>query len=79
MGNTVRERNVRKDNHMQSITSKPYQLDASIRLAVAPVALGIVELPSMAAASLGVVVAVTLVNTTGLLASCGETTALTVL
>lgn len=50
-----------------------------MRLAVAPVALGVLELPGVAAARLGVVVAVALVDTTGLLASGSKTTALAVL
>lgn len=64
---------------MQPITSNPYHSSASVRLTVTPVALGVLELPGVAAASLGVVVAVALVDTTGLLASGGKTTALAVL
>lgn len=52
---------------------------ASMHLTVTPVALGVVELPGVAATSLGVVVAVALVDTTGLLAGSGETTGLAVL
>lgn len=50
-----------------------------MHLTVTPVALGVVELPGVAAASLGVVVAVALVDTTGLLAGGGKTTGLAVL
>jgi hypothetical protein len=51
----------------------------SVHLAVAPHALGVVDLPSVTATGLGVVVAVTLVHATGLLAGRGEATALAVL
>ena len=51
----------------------------STRLPVAPQGQGVLALPGVAATSLGVVVAVTLVHTTGLLASGGETTRLAVL
>lgn len=50
-----------------------------MHLTVAPVALGVLELPGVTAASLGVVVTVALVDTAGLLAGSGETTALAVL
>ena len=48
-------------------------------LTVTPHALGVVDLPGVTAAGLGVVVAVTLVHATGLLAGRGEATALAVL
>jgi hypothetical protein len=51
----------------------------SLHLTVSPVALGVLALPGVAAAGRGVVVAVALVDTTGLLAGSGETTALAVL
>lgn len=49
------------------------------RLTVSPERQGVVALPGLSAASLGLVVAVTLVETTGLLAGGGETTSLAVL
>lgn len=52
---------------------------SSTRLSVAPEREGVVPLPGLSAASLGLVVAVALVETTGLLASGGETTRLAVL
>lgn len=65
---------------MQPIFSTiKHQTCALMHLTVTPVALGVVELPGVAAAGLGVVVAVTLVDTTGLLAGSGETTGLAVL
>ena len=70
-------RNFRKDNHMQPIDSS--HASALMHLTVAPEALGVLELPGVAATSLGVVVAVALVDTTGLLAGSGKTTSLTVL
>lgn len=48
-------------------------------LTVTPVALGVLALPGVAATSLGVVVTVSLVDTTGLLASGGKATGLAVL
>jgi hypothetical protein len=60
--------------------SNPNRLKSAIsHLTVAPVALGVLALPGVAATGLGVVVTVTLVHTTGLLASGGETTRLAVL
>lgn len=50
-----------------------------MHLTVTPVGLGVLALPGVAAAGLGVVVAVALVDTTGLLAGSGETTGLAVL
>jgi hypothetical protein len=65
---------------MQPIFSTiEHQTCALTHLTVTPVALGVVELPGVAATSLGVVVAVTLVDTTGLLAGGSETTGLAVL
>ena len=65
---------------MQPIFSIEQRHDCALKhLTVTPVALGVVELPGVAAASLGVVVAVALVDTTGLLAGRGETTSLAVL
>lgn len=65
---------------MQPIFSTiEHQTCASTHLTVTPVALGVVELPGVATASLGVVVAVALVDTTGLLAGGSETTGLAVL
>jgi hypothetical protein len=65
---------------MQPIFSTiKHQACALMHLTVTPVALGVVELPGVAASSLGVVVAVALVDTTGLLASGGKTTGLAVL
>lgn len=52
---------------------------ASAHLTVTPVGLGVLALPGVTATGLGVVVAVSLVDTTGLLAGSGETTRLTVL
>lgn len=52
---------------------------SSTRLSVAPEGEGVVSLPGLSAASLGLVVAVTLVETTGLLAGGGETARLAVL
>lgn len=52
---------------------------ASTHLTVTPVRLSVLELPGVAATGLGVVVAVALVDTTGLLASGGKTTSFTVL
>jgi hypothetical protein len=49
------------------------------RLSVSPEGQGVVALPGLSAASLGLVVAVTLVETTGLLAGGGKTTSLAVL
>jgi hypothetical protein len=63
---------------MQPIFSSLYH-SALAHLTVTPVALGVLELPGVATASLGVVVAVTLVDTTGLLAGGSETTSLAVL
>lgn len=48
-------------------------------LAVSPVALRVLQLPGVTAAGLRVVVAVALVDTTGLLAGGGETAGLAVL
>lgn len=73
----TRGRNVLKDNHMQPRYSA--HASASTHLTVAPEALGVLELPGVAATGLGVVVAVALVDTTGLLAGSGKTTSLTVL
>lgn len=56
-------------------STKPIQL----RLTVSPVALGVLALPGVAATGRGVVVAVALVDTTGLLAGSGKTTGFTVL
>lgn len=65
---------------MQPIFSTiKHQARALMHLTVTPVALGVLELPGVAATSLGVVVAVALVDTTGLLAGGGETTGLAVL
>lgn len=65
---------------MQPIFSNPnHHTSVSGHLTVTPVALGVLALPRVAATGLGVVVAVALVDTTGLLAGSGETTALTVL
>lgn len=64
---------------MQPIFSNAVHRSALTHLTVTPVALGVLELPGVAATGLGVVVAVTLVDTTGLLASGGETTSLAVL
>jgi hypothetical protein len=50
-----------------------------LHLTVSPVALGVLALPGVAATGGGVVVAVALVDTTGLLAGSGETTGLAVL
>lgn len=70
----------RTDNHMQPRISNPiHRSSAGPHLTVAPVALGVLALPGVAATSLGVVVAVALVDTTGLLAGGSETTALAVL
>jgi len=63
---------------MQPIFSSLYH-SALAHLTVTPVALGVLELPGVATARLGVVVAVTLVDTTGLLAGSSETTSLAVL
>lgn len=48
-------------------------------LTVTPHALGVVDLPSVTTAGLGIVVAVALVHATGLLAGGSEATALAVL
>jgi hypothetical protein len=53
--------------------------ERAICLAVAPEGEAVVALPGLSAASLGLVVPVALVETTGLLASGGETTSLAVL
>jgi hypothetical protein len=58
--------------------SSPARISAR-RLSVAPQRQGVVLLPGLSAASLGLVVAVTLVETTGLLASSSEATGLAVL
>lgn len=79
MNNTVWESTVRRDNHMQPISNPIHRLSALVHLTVTPVALGVLALPGVAATGLGVVVAVALVDTAGLLASSSETTALTVL
>lgn len=50
-----------------------------MRLSVTPQGQGVVSLPGLSAASLGLVVAVALVETTGLLAGGGETASLAVL
>lgn len=64
---------------MQPIISSPKHASKLARLTVTPVALGVLALPGVAATRLGVVVAVALVDTTGLLAGSGKTTGLTVL
>lgn len=64
---------------MQPIFSNPVHRSALTHLTVTPVALGVLELPGVAATGLGVVVAVALVDTTGLLAGGGKTTSLAVL
>lgn len=50
-----------------------------LHLTVAPVALGVVALPGLSPASVGLGVAVALLDTTGLLANGGETAGFTVL
>lgn len=81
MDNTVWERSVRINDHMPQPTfsNRNHWESALSHLTVTPVALGVLALPGVAATSLGVVVAVTLVDTTGLLASGGEATGLAVL
>ena len=65
---------------MQPIFSIEQRHDCALtHLTVTPVALGVVELPGVAAAGLGVVVAVALVDTTRLLAGSSETTGFAVL
>ena len=64
---------------MQPRSSNPNHSSALTHLTVTPVALGVLALPGVAATGLGVVVAVALVDTTGLLAGGSETTALAVL
>lgn len=65
--------------HFQHSPPQHRSAAPGLHLTVTPVALGVLELPGVAAASLGVVVAVALVDTTGLLAGGGETTGLAVL
>ena len=55
------------------------QLSSSSRLTVSPELLGVLASPGVTTAGAGVVEAVTLVDTTGLLAGRGKTTSLTVL
>jgi hypothetical protein len=59
--------------------NKHLRRSTPLPLTVSPVALGVLALPGVATARAGVVVAVALVDTTGLLASGGETTGLAVL
>lgn len=81
MNNTVWERSVCINDHMPqpAISNRNHWESALSHLTVTPVALGVLALPGVAATSLGVVVAVTLVHTTGLLAGGGKTTGLAVL
>jgi hypothetical protein len=81
VGDTVWERSVRiKDPKLRPTFSNPNRCRSALpHLTVTPVALGVLALPGVATTSLGVVVAVTLVDTTGLLAGGGETTGLAVL
>lgn len=59
--------------------NSPLKLLTADCLTVSPVGLGVEALPGLPAAGVGLVVSVTLVHATRLLASGGETTALTVL
>ena len=56
-----------------------FHTQLSSRLTVSPELLGVLASPGVTTAGAGVVEAVTLVDTTGLLAGRGETTSLTVL
>ena len=69
--------NTSTGNHFFHDTQSPSA--THLHLTVSPVALGVLALPGVAATSLGVVVAVALVDTTGLLAGGSETTGLAVL
>lgn len=66
-----------KDNRRNQ-QQKP-QIKPFLQLTVSPVALGIVTLPGMASAGVGVVELVAAVDTTGLLAGSSETTGFAVL
>lgn len=75
---TVKKDLVACRNHDQAIIL-PLAATSSTRSSVAPQRQGVVSLPGLSAAGLGLVVAVALVETTRLLAGSGETTGLAVL